>query len=665
LGRFFEFIIFLVIILLIFRLILVIYIVIRETLSTDNIIINNSNKIFDQSIEILKVIGAIFLFVLISLILRWLAAKGKGTVVIPFEDLDTGNPNKGKAIANSLVAELNRIKHINTITQSDNDEHIKLQLLNIPPLIPIQENIEKSLLSIGTFEIGDAKIPVGQVLLLLRSLWPFGDKSRVISGDIQKYQNVTRLVVRLEEAKEIKTWEVTSKDMPITEMTKEMAYKIAMYIAPNITAQTWEGFKFFSEAIANYNKYRQTQNEQYLEKTKKYCVEARKFENKYEKIADLLYEIGIYYLKIKQYNKAEEVFSLSKEINPKNKYLYNAIVNLYFEKGMFLKSESQYNIAISLDEFDRKNQKNKKSGKFSSLSESFAYPYNGLGNIQHNCYKNYEKALKMYQKAKKIKNNFSRPYHNMGNIYLYRSKNDSRQRTLEDYQKAEDNYISSKKYSNYKFFFPYCGLGLVYFYQATKILESDLQNLNNSIENISKILKIIEKSLRTIEGLKSIKQFLKIKMNLSQNRKKLIQEQNELLNKASLEMIQAIDIKNDENLQWNLALIMLWQDRVDEARDAWQEGLEVARSKPVQDRLLIAIFKYLISASDSSTNQQANLNDINNILSSRQNPIPEGILEQIKQDIELILQSLPRHKPPRIEQQKIQELINILAKGRN
>lgn len=606
-GRFVEFIIFLTIILLISKLILTIYIIGREAFFEKNIRTINPSQTFEQAIEVLKIIGMIFLFTLISLVIRWLAAKGKGTVVIAFEDLETGDRNKGKAIANSLISELNRIKHINTIEEPDDDEHIKLQLSNIPPLIPVQEKIESNLMSIGIFEIGNAKIPIGQVLLGLRVLWPFGDTNRVISGDIQKYETITRLVVRLEDRDEVKTWEITSENMPITDMIREMAYKVSLYIAPNITAQTWEGFKFFTEAIAHYNKYRQTLNEEYLKKAKQDCIEARKFENKYEKLADLLYEIGIYYLEIKRYREAEEAFNLSKEINPMNKYLHNAIGNLYFSQGHFLNAEDEYNIAIMLD-------------------QSFSYPYNGLGNIQYEYYKDFEKSLSLYQKSlnlyqsTKKKKNFSRPYHNMGNVYLYRPKN-TPEEINQDYQEAEKQYIESKKHSNFKLFLPYCGLGLTYFFQAIAI---------------------------------------QIPTPDQSNIKKLLDKRKELLDKASHETLLAISIKNNEHLQWNMGLIKLWQDRTDEALNAWKEALKIIQKQSTKDKLLIAILKYLINALSPNNYPyiQQNVNDISNLLQQEKYFSQKGHLEQILKDLIHI------HESPKGKQLlKIEDLISIFKEA--
>jgi tetratricopeptide (TPR) repeat protein len=489
-GRLLEFIVFIAIILFLIRLILIIFTANREAFFSVNITNTDLEKLFNQIYNILRIIGLIFLCGIISLILRWLSSQRNGTIVIPFVDLTTSdqeiekvtsnNQKIGKAISNSLVSELNRIRHIQTLMKPEGEEHLKLQVINIPPLAPIQENLENNLSNIGTLEVGKARIPVGAILLGLRILWPFGGVNKVISGDIQKIGDKVRLVVRLEYQNEIMTWDVISDSMLTIEMIREIAYKVSIYLAPNITAKTWEGFKFFTEAIASYDKYRQTQNLQYLQQAYELCIEAKKFESKYEKLADLLYEIGVAFLEKQDYNMAQKVLDVSKQINPHNKYLYNALGNIYYANKEFLFAENEYNAALYLDKNFSHTYKffaffyENFSFLYPILSRIypiFPYPYNGLGNVYYQ--KDYERSFEMYKKAIKFKKNFSRPYHNLANIYIY-------DKNKRDYKKACDNYEKSKKYSGNKLIMPYVGLSTAYLFRAVE--DTNIQSRNNLLE---------------------------------------------------------------------------------------------------------------------------------------------------------------------------------------
>ena len=108
-GRLIEVIIFLIAITLISRLILIAFNANQEAFFTDNLRTTNLKTLLDQTFYFLRIIGLIFLLGMLSLIFRWLSRKGQGTVVVPFVDT-TGGKYNGKEIADSLVAELHRIK---------------------------------------------------------------------------------------------------------------------------------------------------------------------------------------------------------------------------------------------------------------------------------------------------------------------------------------------------------------------------------------------------------------------------------------------------------------------------------------------------------------------------------------------------------------------------
>jgi hypothetical protein len=192
-GKLPAYIAFVLIIVLGIRLIVVIF--------NANFYLTNSDleELRQHIITLLNIVGFFFILGTVFMLLYWLSNSRAGTVVLAFEDSKTGEKHKlGRAIADSLVGELHRIRHIHTcLTQAIRigEEDIKLQRLgefNFPPLTPIQENIESNLIDVGTFEAGKTSLSIGRILLVLKWLWPFGGVKRVISGSLQTYTLTTR-----------------------------------------------------------------------------------------------------------------------------------------------------------------------------------------------------------------------------------------------------------------------------------------------------------------------------------------------------------------------------------------------------------------------------------------------------------------------------------------
>ncbi|BAZ36593.1 TPR repeat-containing protein (plasmid) [Calothrix sp. NIES-4101] len=443
-----------IIFILMMRLLLIIFNDNFDFLFSKNYLNSNELTVFSGHITyLIQIIGLIFIVGIIFLLFRWLSNKGEGTVVIPFQDTTNDEKYNGKAIADSLIEELYRISQIQTLVQSEGEENIRLQSHNFPPLNTIQENLGGNLLDIGTVELGQTKLPIGKILLGLRFLWPFGGVNKVISGSIQAYGQKIRLVVRLAYKNEMKAWEVTRENITresLPEMLREISYKVSMYLAPDITAQTWEGFKFFTEATANYYQYRQTKIIKFLKKAESKCNKSKQAEKNYKKIADLFYNIGVSYFEEKKYDDAERVFIQAISINHQSKFFHNGLGNVYLRKEKNEAAFIQYKLAIDCD-------------------KSFPYPYNGLGNIYAQRGE-YEFALKFYNQAIQLNSNFWKPHYNKAVLILYHQRDDF----LTSINKAINQYQKAKNLSQGKVAGPYAGIGFAYFLQAINLSQDYL-----------------------------------------------------------------------------------------------------------------------------------------------------------------------------------------------
>ncbi|MBD2354429.1 tetratricopeptide repeat protein [Tolypothrix sp. FACHB-123] len=659
-----EIIVFILIALLIVRLIFV--------------IIYNNFDLKSEELEelrkyvstLLSIIGLIFLLGVVSVLLHWLSSSRGGTVVLLFEDTtatqseeknnNSGEKlkeksNMGKAIADSLVEELHRISHIHTKlsqTLSIGEENIDLQRLgkfNFPRLTHPQENIESHLTDVVTFEAGKTRFSIGSIILTLKHLWPFGGVNRVISGSLQDYDSKTRLFVRLDYDNEVKAWEVTWKKddpAPMTEKIRDLAYKVAMYLAPDIIAQTWDGFKFFTEAISSYYQYQQTGEKKHLDNAKEHCNKAYQAERKYEKLDGLFYKIGIAYFEKELYEDAKTAFDLSLKINPKSEYSYTGIGNVYYAQHKFDNAINQYELA-------------------KRVNKDFLYAYNGLGNVYFQLGE-FEQARKSYEDACKKNDNywhshFWKPYHNLGLIYLYRDEEN-----LTDYKKAEEKFIEAKEINknlkeSQELHPVHSGLALTYLFQAIHIVyHMPYVQLNKELSEL-KSEKIFDVSY--INYLQKIYEEI-CEVSYSQNKYlQKIREIREKLEQARQEIDKAADIALDKEayIYWNLGLITLAQIKIckvnlklDEVCNAWKKALKIA-SNNQNNQLCVAIYKYVIAGIEKNA---ASVSAIELCINNPLNCVKKGWLKVILKDIKIISICLyEQNQPINALIQKIGEVI--------
>jgi tetratricopeptide (TPR) repeat protein len=326
--------------------------------------------------EVARIIGFMSLLGTVVLLIHWLSSEREGIVVLPFEDATDKQKfaeNIGKAIADSLIQELERIRQIHKLLKYEDEKDINLpsslaRKIDIGKLPYVQDNPEEKLAGIGTVELEKTTFQLGPILLALRHWWPFGGVNTVIRGSIQTYPSnvcIVRLVARLNQIREITTWEVTrpyqnnigvktQKSDLITEMIRELAFKIvhSLLTPDNISSKTWESFRYYTEAIACYHQYKQSNNNEYLDEAFNNCVTAKSFEITNISVAELFYRIGWAYLENKNYDKAQNCFELYIEIEPKISkiaYFHYGLGNVYYSKKQFAYAIDQYERAIRLN----------------------------------------------------------------------------------------------------------------------------------------------------------------------------------------------------------------------------------------------------------------------------------------------------------------------------
>jgi len=246
-------------------------------------------------------------------------------------------------------------------------------------------------------------------MVILKRLWPRGDNGQVISGSLQKYGSMTSLLACLEHQK-IRAWDASKVedgdqvgDEIIPALVSDLAFKMVHDLsregnaAKKITAETWQGFKHFTEALDAYHQYNLTGGMVYLELARKECLNAAKAEIGYEKLLKLLYNLGMAYTNKKEYFMAEELFLQAINIKSEDAFTLFGLGYLNGVQEIYDKALGYLEKAIDLD-------------------PKCVHAWNGKGNTLVGL-KRYEEALKCYEKAIELDPKYVLAWYNKGNAF--------------------------------------------------------------------------------------------------------------------------------------------------------------------------------------------------------------------------------------------------------
>lgn len=638
----------LIIFILIIRLIFIFFNITYEAFFIEkNFTTIDLEDLGDHVVELLQMIGLLLLLGTVALLIHWLSTSRLGIVVLPFEDL-TGGKYDGKAISDLLVEELHRIHQIHKLTSKfEEEEDIKLQNINFAPLA-LGESLESHFVNIGTVGIGNSEFQVGRILLILRWLWPLGGIRKVISGSIQQHDSVTHvgrkniaelsLVGRLADGNKVSAWKASSPSVnqmkSILDMVRELAYKLSLYLAPNIEAKSWKSFKCLTEAISSYYDYKLTGKIASLEEAEKTCHLALEYDNKYQKISDLFYMIAVAYFKetkkqkkAKQesfYQTIEKLFKIGIKINPNNEYLYHGLGNLYLEQNQKVQAKIAYEVS-------RK------------LKPDFPYPYNGLGIIYY-LEEKYKPARKKYLRALKYKKNFWKAHFNLGILSIYSQQdNDFTIKGLNQAIKEFNKAIKIKSNA-----YCYAILGYTYFHLYLKNNQkNDQKNTYNSCHEIA---------------------FPFQHLTLKNKNKRL----NKFLDSAVANQEIAISIGESEGdiinwMYWNYAVTLYakyandsnnakqYLNKVKELLNKACDELKHSRfnSSCYNDELWLAIYGCILSSLDNSEDLNDKINHLEKVLRKAE-------AEDNKQRINIALKDIEVFEKLPNQPEEIDKIISLL-----
>ena len=393
--------------------------------------------------------GAPLAFLLVLLI-YWLC-KRKGTIVLPFDNATGEGKYNGKAISDSLIAEMQRIRQIHETEL----EGIKSEKLFLPEMRPARESLDESFTKMGKASLGGTTLSLGGILVALKQIFSF--KESFIAGSIQKYGKLIRLVARMEYKHEVLAWEASCEiesDQQVTDLIKDLAYQViqnfsqkSISVKPwlnldfwryirkiplekakkkKFQAKTFEGFKYFTEALDSYYLYTITRQEKHLETALKFCDKARKEEPKYKLLSNLFYKFGINYIDKNKEASAQEMLRIAFELNPEDTKPLDVLRAISTEISFTENKEILKNLDHAVDNNPRNLEILTYRGEINST----------MGR--------YREAEEDFNEALKLKKDYPKAMLGRGIVYLNQGKCDKAIRNFDKAQKKskEDDLVN-------------------------------------------------------------------------------------------------------------------------------------------------------------------------------------------------------------------------------
>jgi Protein of unknown function (DUF2934) len=142
---------------------------------------------------------------------------------------------------------------------------------------------------VGTVSFAGIELPVGEVILALRALWPSWYTRYVITGSLQNCLGVkatcARLIVRLEEdGRTRKHWSyelLLNNEDALDGQVQALAYEIVWSTVSGIEANSLESFRGLMEGIALFRQYKDTGDSEVFNKAESHLLNVTEKDKKY------------------------------------------------------------------------------------------------------------------------------------------------------------------------------------------------------------------------------------------------------------------------------------------------------------------------------------------------------------------------------------------------
>jgi len=141
----------------------------------------------DILFSFIRILFGGIIFLLLLVVALWIKRDDHETLILPFEVVKSEDKYNGNAIADLLIAELQRIKQINN-TEYDGIEN---EILYMPTQILKGETA--SIPQLGTVGTGSASVSIGELMITIKQLFR-GNRGQIITGSLENCGSKIKLV---------------------------------------------------------------------------------------------------------------------------------------------------------------------------------------------------------------------------------------------------------------------------------------------------------------------------------------------------------------------------------------------------------------------------------------------------------------------------------------
>jgi tetratricopeptide (TPR) repeat protein len=268
---------------------------------------------------------------LLSVVVLWLFHTDPA-VISPFANATS--IGSLTAVSDLLVGHLDRIGGIQRTPIGD----IPGERLRSNPVQPRPETIDSSLANVGSINLGQASISIGQLLIALKRMLPVRGRGTTISGSVQQYGTSMQLVATVQRGRLMDTvmvhGEAADGDAPIPTLIPELAYRIHFALAGGrMEAGTWELLRCFTEARAAYQRYLNGGKGDDREMAVRLTWQAYAMDCTYLRLFGLLYGLGTSFFGTGDYPTATDMFRSSLVIAPRTPQALVQLARCHYALG--------------------------------------------------------------------------------------------------------------------------------------------------------------------------------------------------------------------------------------------------------------------------------------------------------------------------------------------
>lgn len=381
----------------------------------------------DAGLVILELAGILLVLILVIALLTWLC-QPMGIVLREFENTTPEKDFDGRAIARAMTGELERVKAVHAAQHEPGQRDWALPTFVLSRrdrlagsvLAPeVRSVTAEKLAAIGVVEVGPASVPVGQMLVALKEVWPLRRSGPVVTGRLSRHGASLRLAIWVTRSGRAGPldFSVLSREGSSGQAFSDVVWRAAVRLAFELSSEartlTPEGFEALSDSLEDYQLFLRSTDREKLTSSASHADRISRSDRSSPDVQALFYNLGVSHLRARELPSAQGLFRQLQELDPDNPVFLNALGVAYFEQRDFRSAKETFRRATELDP----TRAVQRFGTADFQVNFPAFPWNGLGNT-HVELAEYAEAITCYLRAIELDPDAAYAHNGLGNTYL-------------------------------------------------------------------------------------------------------------------------------------------------------------------------------------------------------------------------------------------------------